>query len=170
MRIVRFAAIIILAALLIAATASKHTKPIGHAEMYWLVDRACSYGDEGDDLGLEMLLAAGADPSGPSDYKAFHHSRWQFGLEPTWHLVQAAYTDHPKIVKRLLEAGANPNLVCGEGETALTVAADHGNTEIVRLLLAAGADRNYKTPWGTAAEIAQRKGHAEIVSLLTEHK
>jgi ankyrin repeat protein len=164
---VRLAFFALLALLLIAASASKRPKPLGLGEMYWLMDRACYYGD---DLGVKMLLDAGADPSGPRGYGVFHHSRYQFGAEPQWHLIQASYAGHPDIVRRLLRAGADPNLPEGEGVTALTVAADHGQTEIVRLLLDAGADKNYKTFEGTATELAQRKGYTEIVKLLGEHK
>ena len=138
-------------------------RALGLARLYYLLDRACASGDE---LAVEMLLDAGADPSGPRGYAAFHHSRYQFGLEPTWHVVQAAYGGHAAIVKRLLRAGADPNLACGEGETALTVATRHGHVEVVKLLLAAGADRGYKSFEGTAAEIAERTHRPDILALL----
>ena len=132
-------------------------------ELYWLLDRACCTGDE---LSVEILLKAGADPSGPRGYADFHDHIDRIGVEPMWHLVQASYSGHPGVTRLLLRAGADPNLAYGEGVTALTVAAEAGDTEIVCLLLAAGADKNYKTYNGTAAQIAERHGHTEILDLV----
>ena len=42
--------------------------------------------------------------------------------------------------RRLLEAGANPNLALLAGETPLMVAARSGKADVVALLLAKGAD------------------------------
>jgi ankyrin repeat protein len=55
-------------------------------------------------------------------------------------------------VRKLLSSGADPNLLEGEGFTALTIAAKKGHIEIVRLLLEAGAHKNCVTPLGTAAD------------------
>jgi len=87
-----------------------------------------------------------------------------------WHLIQASYGGHAKCAQLLLRAGADPNLPYGAGVTALTVAVDRGHTDIVRLLLAAHADKTYKTLQGTAAEIAEGKGYAEILALLRNSK
>ena len=59
-----------------------------------------------------------------------------------------AHDVHVRIVRLLLRAGANKDLVDNGGNTALTLAADHGNAEIVRVLLAAGADRTLKNGLG----------------------
>ena len=142
-------------------------RPLRLGELYWLLDRACVLGDE---LSVEILLKAGADPSGPRGYGDFRKGIDRVGVEPTWHLVQAAYGGHAAITQQLLRAGADPNLACGEGETALTAAVDKGHLEIVRLLLAAGADKNYNSHAGTAEQIADRRGHAEILSALREFK
>lgn len=142
-------------------------KPVGLGSLYYLLDRACASGDE---LAVEMLLDAGADPTGLRGYAAFNKSRHQFGLEPMWHLVQASFGGHTAIVNRLLRAGADPNLACGEGETALIVATRNGHIEVVRLLLSAGANRDYKSSEGTAAEIAANKKHADILKLLQTTK
>ena len=44
-----------------------------------------------------------------------------------------------KTLKRLLAAGANPNLPDRDGRTPLVLARSRGHIEMVRLLLAAGA-------------------------------
>lgn len=43
-------------------------KPIGRAELYWLMNRSCWYGDE---ISVQMLLDAGADPNGVKDMQSF---------------------------------------------------------------------------------------------------
>jgi ankyrin repeat protein len=131
-------------------------------ELYWLLDRACYYGDE---LGVEYLLRAGADPTGIRGYEAFHKID-HVGLEPTLPLAQAAYGGHVKIVRILLRAGANPNEQYSEHLTALTDAASHGHLEVVRVLLAAGADRNHRSDLGTALELAVKNHHTAVARLL----
>lgn len=135
---------------------------LGPAELYWLMDRACSYGDE---LSVQMLLKAGADPSGLRDYDAFV-KKYDLGIEPSLHLTQAARGGHMAVVRMLLAAGADPNIPEGEGVTALTVAAQAGHLEVVKALLAAGADRNYRTPQGTAVELALRSGHTDVADVI----
>lgn len=141
--------------------------PLRLGELYWLLDRACWQGDE---LSAEILLKAGADPTGLKGYADFRKGVDHIGVEPTWHLCQAAYGGHVEIVKQLLQAGADPNLAQGEGETALTVATGKNQIDIVHLLLKAGADKNYKSHQGTATQIAQRRGYADILSLLRSSK
>ena len=55
-------------------------------------------------------------------------------------LVEAALRGHARIVKQLLEAGADHNLPDSLGITALNAAAQNGRLDCVQLLLAAGAD------------------------------
>ncbi len=148
-------------------TSAADRKPLRLGELFWLLDRACSIGDE---MSVEILLRAGADPSGPRGYADFHKHVDHVGIEPTWHLVMASYCGFPKVTRLLLRAGADPNLACGEGVTALTIAAEKGHTEIVRLLLAAGADKNYKGISGTSAEVADNHGHSDIAKLIRAAK
>jgi len=71
------------------------------------------------------------------------------------------------IIKRLLDACADPN--GGFGRMPLINAAAHNFVEIVKLLLAAGADVNAALDDGeTAWRIADRQGHKEIAILLEE--
>lgn len=132
-------------------------KPIGKAELYWLMNRACWHGDT---LSVEMLLDAGADPNGLRDYAEFKQ------FEPSWPINQASWGGHLEVVELLLQAGAKVDLPEGEGFTALTIATLKNHPKVVQRLLHAGADRAHKTPEGTALQIAKAKGYADIVKLL----
>lgn len=140
---------------------------LGAAELYWLLDRACWAGDE---MSVQMLLKAGADPTGIQGYDAFHHSSYQFGLEPSWPINQAASGGHTGVIRLLLAAGAKVDAPEDEGQTALMLAARAGHTESVRLLLEAGADKSYRAGpgefAGTAEEVAARAGHSEVSELI----
>jgi ankyrin repeat protein len=82
------------------------------------------------------------------------------GTRPLW---VAALRGDADVVRALIAAGADLNV------QALHVAARYNNLEIVRVLLAAGADVHAKNDAGkTAAEVAAEKGHAKLVSLLSE--
>ena len=142
------------------------------ARLYWLMNRACV---DGDALAVEMLLDAGADPDGVRDYKAFHASRYQFGVEPSWPINQAAWGGHTEVVQLLLRSGAKAHAPEGEGHTALSIAAERGHKEVVRLLLEAGADTTYRAPYGrgrvgTAEDIARNSGHEEIADLIRQFR
>jgi len=135
----------------------KVKKPLGPGELYWLMDRACVHGDT---MGVQILLNAGAEPDGVNDYKHFGR------FEPIWHLHQAAYGGHVKVVDMLLQAGATVDLRCGEGETALFMAVYKNRVDVVQRLLEAGADASLKVNGRTAIEVARSKGFTEIVSTL----
>jgi len=145
--------------------------PVGPAELYWLMNRACY---EGDEIGVRMLLKAGADPNGVRDYEAFYKSRYNGGFEPSWPINQAAYGGHAEVVDLLLKAGASADLPEDEGQVALTIAAANGNLGIVRMLLDAGADKKAKRPddfgsessVSTAEEIARRHNHPEVEEMI----
>ena len=167
----RLLLVLLVAMLSAGASCASRSARIGSAELYWLLNRACW---EGDDLSVEMLLNAGADPDGVRDYLAFHNS-YQRGWEPSWPINQAAWGGHDKVITLLLRAGAKAHAPEDEGQTALSIAAERGHKEIVRLLLAAGADRTYRAPYGrggvgTAEEIAQNSGHHELAKLIREFK
>ena len=132
------------------------------------MNRACW---EGDEISVEMLLKAGADPNGVRDYEKFSKSPYQRGYEPSWPINQAAWGGHAAVVRRLLHAGAKPHAPEDEGQTALIIAAQRGHVEVVRLLLEAGVDRSYRGPGprgfdGTAEEIARHSGHADVADVI----
>jgi ankyrin repeat protein len=64
-------------------------------------------------------------------------------------LFIAARDGHAQIVRVLLDAGADPNIICSESGTALTIAAARDNrSEIVQMLLKGGADPLLARPLG----------------------
>jgi ankyrin repeat protein len=84
-------------------------------------------------------------------------------------LQSAAAGRHQKIVKLLLEHGADPNVREGNGFTPLHAAAQNDDVEIIRLLLLAGADLTIKSVNGqTAMDIAMDAGNEKATALLGE--
>lgn len=67
----------------------------------------------------------------------------------------------------LLEAGANPNIQNGDGNTPLIRAASQGYAEITRLLLEYGANPHIRNNnLSTAATCAQRNGQSATLSII----
>ncbi|HEX6996863.1 MAG TPA: ankyrin repeat domain-containing protein [Gammaproteobacteria bacterium] len=120
----------------------------------------------------DMLLDAGADPNvvdnvgmGPL-YAAVDMHRLAVGHGRP-NPVPVGPLDSVDIIRRLLELGADPNATLskpimqrhhtagdaslGEGATPLLRAAKSGDIEVVRLLLAAGADPHHRMPNGATA-------------------
>ncbi len=91
-----------------------------------------SAAEAGDEEKVQALLKEGADVNQKGGI-------WDRGGETALH---AAST--PKIVKMLLEAGADVHSISDWGKTPLHAAASKGNAEIIQLLLAAGADVHAK--------------------------
>jgi len=52
------------------------------------------------------------------------------------------------------------------GRTALWSASSEGHVEVVRLLLAAGADPTVRGYGETPLSIGEKKGHADVVEIL----
>jgi len=86
----------------------------------------------------------------------------------------AAGQGHEEIVKELIMRRADTNECDSEGDTVLTVAVGEGKLDVVKLLLASGADKNVEVngAWVdkpdtvvTLADVAQSKGYPEIVAL-----
>lgn len=90
---------------------------------------------QGDRESAEFLLAAGADVN---DADASGASA----------LVVAAHSGHGTLAQVLLDRGADPN-AAGAGYTPLHAAVLRGDVELVRALLAKGADANTPLKTGT---------------------
>jgi RNA polymerase sigma factor (sigma-70 family) len=82
---------------------------------------------------LDLLLASGADPNGRCGCATGEPAVWA-----------AALFNRPRALSRLIDAGADVNIVSAAGNTPLHVAAMRGYADIVRRLLAAGADPTIK--------------------------
>ena len=86
-------------------------------------------------------------------------------------LYLAAWVDQPDILSLLLQNGGDPNIGASWKDNArpLHVASRNGHAEIVRRLIAAGANVNISDDDGdTPLLLAARCGSAEVVQLLVE--
>jgi uncharacterized protein len=112
-----------------------------------------------EDARVGALLRAGADPAAAD-------------RDGTTALYLASVQGHPGIVRRLLEAGATPDVESagpGSDGTPLCAAACWGHTETVRTLLAYGADPRLREDRGTGwtpLEWAERGPHPETIAVL----
>jgi ankyrin repeat protein len=121
----------------------------------------------GNPAAVQALLEAGAKVNQAywSPTGTVADSNW--GFTP---LMFAAYHGQTFIVRMLLRAGADVNMLNGHKGTALICAVRENHLGIVRLLLEAGADCRPRTLYNeTAYSIASTKGFHEIAMLLQQH-
>jgi cytohesin len=115
----------------------------------------------------KQFLRQGADP----DYVRGGHSI----------LMRLARGGRADIAEILIESGANVNYKGRDGASALTLAAEHGNTGVARMLLAHGADADIRLLLAARADVtprdrdgetalmtARRRGHGAIARMLKE--
>lgn len=88
-------------------------------------------------------------------------------------LHSAVAGNHYDVAAKLIEAGAQVNVVQADGFTPLMGAAQNGNMQMVQLLLEQGADVNARIDKNaaqfanmTALDFAKQGNHAEIAALL----
>ena len=89
------------------------------------------------------------------------------GINP---FLLAFRNNQPQVAENLIQLGADPNITINEQNlTPIMIASYYGNTAMVKVLLANGADLTQRTTDGlTAASIAKQQGHAEIIKLFQE--
>jgi hypothetical protein len=133
------------------------------AYMYHFLVNSCSSGDE---IGVRILLSQEADPNGKG-YKNYADCVAPF--EFTSPLFVAISHNFYKIAKILLVAGANPNLLEGEGITPLVSATKNQNIAMIKLLLKYGAKIDMKGLLYKPLRIAKEKGNREIISLFEKN-
>lgn len=86
-------------------------------------------------------------------------------------LCLAAKNGDERVVRRLLEEGADVSSVDKNGCTALHVAARNGHGQVVSQLIQAGVNVNYVHKNGfSALHVAAIKGHDRIVEQLLEYR
>lgn len=121
---------------------------------------------------IELLCDAGADPNGAMR-PALVHGEWQavnalIRRGARVDLVAAAATGQVQAVRELLPSAGGE-----QRHLALALAAQHGDAEIVALLLDAGEDPNCYNPVGAHAHStpfhqAALAGHLDVVRTLVE--
>jgi hypothetical protein len=85
---------------------------------------------------VRLLLEAGADPNVTTSEVADTGLADEHGLTTLMYAVE--FPDHLEVIELLLKHHANPHLVTDHGNTALRIAVGQENIEAVRLLLNAG--------------------------------
>ncbi len=85
-------------------------------------------------------------------------------------VADAAMRNDVEQVRALLKKGADVNAAQGDGMTALHWAAENGNTDLVRMLLSAGANREAVTRNGdyTPLHMASKAGNGAVVVALLD--
>ena len=79
-------------------------------------------------------------------------------------LQAASVGGHDKVVRILMDAGADVNAQGGTWGNALQAASVGGNDKVVRILMDAGADVNAQGgTWGNALQAASVEGHDKVV-------
>jgi len=104
----------------------------------------------GDAAAVTRLLRAGADPNlhgGVNDWPVLMH---------------AVHKHQLGTAKALLDGGANPNAANPNGYTPLMMAAGYGDTGMVRLLVARGANVRLADRLGATALDYARDGVSDI--------
>ena len=140
---------------------------------------------------VTKLVKAGANVDVPLRQRVPYRTKIDRGADGilgagTTPLLRAAKTGDAKVVKLLLEHGANPRAAVGRGVTSILLAANVGTSEsdrtgrrkteagaieTIRLLMAAGADINAVDSQGrTAAHGAALWGLTEVIRFLHENK
>lgn len=69
---------------------------------------------------------------------------------------------------KALTKGADVHVANSTGETALILASQAGNNDIVKQLLAAGSNIHHRSDAGTAIIMAAQEGHTDVVKTLIQ--
>merc|ERR1719171_613758 len=96
---------------------------------------------------VEALLDYRADPNLEEVARANGSGKAASGDKP---LSLAAYQGHISVAQLLIKHGAKVNSAGKRSPTPLCTAARRGNTKLVRLLLASGADPHLRSPASNA--------------------
>lgn len=114
----------------------------------------------GDLAGVNGLLAGGIKPD-------LEVAPTTVDIPPV--IAASMRKGNVDVVRALLAAGANPNVLRADGSTALLIASSNGDTEAVKALLGAGANPNHALPNGqTVLMSATVNGQAKAIDLLID--
>src|SRR5438046_2257989 len=78
----------------------------------------------------------------------------------------AAASGHEKLVRMLVQAGADLEPKDGSGVTPLLAAAANDHLGVVQALVEAGADVNSACRSGNALQVAAARGNTELIRML----
>ena len=144
----------------------------GHLSVVNALIEARTVVDRVDGLGWTALMTA-AGEGHEAIVVALHQlagaSVHHVNNEGRTALHMAAQNGHVGIVRYLLRAGANPNVVTtdGFGMSPIIIACALGHPSVVQALIEEGANVNHSRPDGaTSLMIAVQLGHIEIVRAL----
>ena len=137
---------------------------------------------------VQLLIDSGADPQHPTldgwtplhscyAYPEITHALLKNGVDlnsltklGSTPLFLGAYSGVLGVVKVLLSYKPILELTTVEGASALTAATNHGNTEVIRLLLKAGANYDHQSGRNTfPLQFAIERSMEDVVRLLMEH-
>lgn len=114
------------------------------------------FGDRDDPTLIEALFAAGLDKDYASDAAPGHSV-----------LMWAAEAGHIRMVEAVLDAGADIDKLDLYGDPAVSVAAFHGELDVVKLLVERGAKLDFRGYLDrTALGHARAQGHDEVADYL----
>src|SRR5678815_1968851 len=86
-------------------------------------------------------------------------------------LMRAAYHGRLRLVRVLLEHGADPNVTRNDNFTALSLAAFFGHAEVVDILMQHGAKTDVATRFGTSPQIwAKARSYGDVARTLETQK
>ena len=124
---------------------------------------------------VEKLLENGADPNYPNNFEGYEDFLpLRYAVWPSVTGGDAMARDAVKVVKTLLEYGADPNVIAWRGRTCLIDVVNHDSQyyneyhyEIVKLLVEYGTDISIKDQDGfTAYDYAVKYNRTELYDLL----
>lgn len=124
------------------------------------VSRLCTLAIIGDVAGVNSLLAAEIKPD--------------LDVAPTYVeippvIAASMRKGNVEVLRTLLDAGANPNVLSSDGSSALLIASSNADTDAVKALLGAGANPNHALPNGqTVLMSATVNGYATVIDLLID--
>ena len=126
-----------------------------------------------DDFLPEFRAQVDDEGKLPAWVPEFRATRIEFGApveaaERQALMVYAAKHGDAPLLDRLLRGGADPNAVISLGDTALCLATENGHLDVVRALVAAGADVNLACRASTPLKNAAMIRNAEMVRLLRD--
>jgi hypothetical protein len=82
------------------------------------------------------------------------------GNTALWYAAQGPWPGGTDVARALVEAGADVNRPCEHGRTALHMAAAWGHLDVVKYLLANGADASLRDEEGMTPPMVARNGYS----------